>query len=141
MKQMTLIMIVCCLFSIGSAWGNDTKINSLTAVTAEPGGGTYTCDPNRETTAKMFYDSRTGHKYIKTDENSYSEFSQKGEYIKTVPSDLPLLVHSKGIHPITPDTFILYKKGGCLDKEYTLVSGLKDHPAGCQSVKVLIALD
>ena len=141
MKQATLIIIMCCLFSVGSAWGNYTKNNSPTATTVEPGERAYPCYPNRETTVKMLYDKRTGHKYIKTGENSYSEYSQKGKYLKSVPSDLPLLANSSGIHPITPDTFILYRKGGCLDKEYTLLPGVKDHPAGCQSVKVLVALD
>ncbi len=141
MKQITLTIIMCCLFSVGTAWGNDIKTNSPTAITAEPGEKAYTPYPNRETAVKMLYDKRTDHKYVKTGENSYSEFSQKGKYLKTVASDLPLLVNSSGVHPITSDTFILYKKGGCLDKGYTLLPASQKHPAGCQSVKILVALD
>lgn len=134
MKHLSVIIIVCCLCSGGIAWGNDTKAYPIKSVAAETGEGVSASPP-------MYLDTRTGHKYIRMDENSYAEYSKRGKYLKTVPSNLPVLVNNTGIHPITESTYILYKKGGCGNKEYTLVSGRKNHPEGCQHVKVLVALD
>ena len=89
----------------------------------------------------MLFDSRTGHRYIKKSKNSYSEFSKKGKYLKTVRADLPLLVKGRHIHPITERTFILYKKEGAGKNEYTVLPGTARHPNGCKSLKMLVAIE
>jgi hypothetical protein len=143
MKHLTLILTVCYLFSGATAWGNDTKTYSLTTVAAAPvmqNVSQYSAnDP--AATSQMYFDTRTGHKYIKTEVNSYAEYSKKGKYLKTVPSNLPLLVNNRGIHPITQKTFILYKKGRGEKKGFLLRPGSQEHPAGCECVSALVSVE
>ena len=96
MKQIILSLVVCSIFLAGSALAYDLEANKGTGINGPM--------------PPMYFDSRTGHKYVKSDDNSYDEFSKKGKFLKTVPADLPLLVSGKKVYPITEDFFILYKK-------------------------------
>ncbi|WP_300458412.1 hypothetical protein [Desulfobacula sp.] len=143
MKHLTLILTVCYLFSGAIAWGNDTKTYSLTTVAAAPVMESIfqysTNDP--AAASQMYFDTRTGHKYVKNGANSYAEYSKRGRYLKTVPSNLPLLVNNSCIHPITQQTFILYKKGGGEKKEFVLHPGSQKHPSGYECVDALVSLE
>ena len=88
-----------------------------------------------------YFDAFTGHKYIKLDTNTYAEYSQRGLFLKKVPSNLPLLVKSSNIHPIPNDGYILYEKASCGVSEQQFLSKTTDHPKGWTAKKILIALN
>ncbi len=88
-----------------------------------------------------YFDAFTGHKYIKVDNNTYAEYSQKGKFLKNVPSDLPLLVKSSNIYPIPNNGYILYEKASCGISEHKSLSKDTDHPKGWKAKKILVSLN
>lgn len=91
-------------------------------------------------TAQGYFDSITGHRYYKTGANTYAEYTKKGAFLKTVPSDQPLLTKSRNIHPITKNNYILYQKTTQGKKDYLALPGYKKHPTGWKADKVLLSL-
>lgn len=88
-----------------------------------------------------YFDAYTGHKYIKIDVNTYAEYSKRGEFIKNVSSDLPLLTKSSNIHPITSDSFILYERLSQGSSNQQLLPGQKNHPDGWKATKLFVAIN
>ena len=88
-----------------------------------------------------YYDSLTGHKYLKKDENTFQEFSRKGEYLKLVPSDQPHLAQSRYVHPIVEDGFILYSKNTNGKTSFLVKPKNAPHPKGWYLKNVLVSLD
>ena len=91
-------------------------------------------------TAQEYFDTVTGHRYYRTGAETYAEFTQKGAFLKTVPSDLPLLTKSRHIQPITKDNYILYQKIVQGKKIYLALPGKEAHPKGWKADKALISL-
>lgn len=91
-------------------------------------------------TAHEYFDTVTGHRYYKTGDETYAEFTRKGVFLKTVPSDLPLLTKSRHIQPITKDNYILYQKIVQGKKVYLALPGKETHPKGWKADKALISL-
>ena len=89
----------------------------------------------------IYFDAFTGHKYIKLDANTYAEYSQRGFFLKKVPSNLPLLGKSSNIHPIPNDGYILYEKGSCGVSEQQFLSMNTGHPKGWKAKKILVTLN
>jgi hypothetical protein len=88
-----------------------------------------------------YFDSFTGHKYIKLDASTYAEYSQKGVFLKEVPSDLPLLAKRSNIHPIPNDSYILYEKASCGVAKHKFLSKSNDHPKGWKAKKVFVSMN
>ncbi len=91
-------------------------------------------------TAPGYFDSATGHRYYKTSSEIYSEYSKTGSFLKTVPSDLPLLTKNRNIHPVGNDNYILYQRSILGKKDYMALPGYEKHPKGWKAEKALISL-
>ena len=91
-------------------------------------------------TAPGYFDSATGHRYYKTSSENYSEYSRTGSFLKTVPSDLPLLTKSRNIHSINDDNYILYQRSIMGKMDYMTLPGYEKHPEGWKAEKVLVTL-
>jgi len=90
---------------------------------------------------KAYFDTLTGHKYIKAAADSYLEYSKEGEYLKTVSSDLPLLNKSRNIHPVTRDSYLYYTRISQGEMVTLALPGLDPHPKGWKTSKIFIALN
>jgi hypothetical protein len=88
-----------------------------------------------------YFDAATGHRYVKTGEDTYAEYSKKGRFLKTVPSDLPLLTKSRNIHPITQDNYIVYQKRQDGKMDCMALPGSQKHPEGWEADKALVSLN
>ncbi|WP_022667728.1 hypothetical protein [Desulfospira joergensenii] len=90
---------------------------------------------------KAYFDSRTGHRYVKAENQTYMEFDRKGRFLKTVPDTLPLLLQSRSIHPISDENYILYKK--CVQGKICFKSlrAVSPHPEGWYADKLLLAIN
>ena len=88
-----------------------------------------------------YFDSLTGHKYIKLDQSTYAEFSKRGAFLKKVPSNLPLLKKSANIHPITEGSYILYTKSSYGLPDQKILPGTTIHPKGWKADKILVPLN
>lgn len=180
MKHLIMSLIICCALTIGPAMGNDLGTEKSTGIKvsgpsmyfdSRTGHKYVKVDDNAYNeyskkgkylktvpadlpvlvnynhvypiteTAFMLLDSRTGHKYVKKGEDSYAEFSKKGKYLKTVPADLPLLINSNHIYPVTEGTYIFYTNNSTGKDGMTVLPELHKHPNGYKSLKMLVALD
>jgi hypothetical protein len=88
-----------------------------------------------------YFDSATGHRYVKTGEDTYAEYSKKGCFLKTVPSDLPLLTKSRNIHPISKDNYIVYQRIQNGKMDCMALPGSQKHPEGWKADKALVSLN
>ncbi|MFH2091982.1 MAG: hypothetical protein ABIJ31_06430 [Pseudomonadota bacterium] len=60
-------------------------------------------------TGNSYFDMATGHKYVKNSDNSYTEYTRKGELFKTnVPNTQPHLSSSHYIVEIVKDSYLVY---------------------------------
>ena len=84
-----------------------------------------------------YFDSATGHKYIKNTETSYAQYSRRGKLLNTsVPCTQPNLTKGEHIQPIEQGCYILYVKNqGTIQKQMILPAGSK-HPSGWYSKKL-----
>ncbi len=87
-----------------------------------------------------YYDFRTGHKYFKNSDNTYSEYSKLGKMLRTnVPNNLPLLTSGKSIVDLNGQSYILYEKksnGAILQK---ILTAMADHPQGWYPKQVFLS--
>ena len=88
-----------------------------------------------------YFDTLTGHRYIKRDDKTYAEYTKKGVFLKTIASDQPLLNKSRNVHLITHDSYILYKKCCAGKTDYLSLPGFEAHPKGWKADKILISLN
>lgn len=91
--------------------------------------------------AKAYIDTRTGYRYIKNGQDSYAEYSKRGQYIREVPNDLPLLTRSLRVMPIDGRScYILYEKYRDGKKVYMSLPADEEHPKnGWEAENVLTA--
>nr|NJM01203.1 hypothetical protein [Desulfobacula sp.] len=87
-----------------------------------------------------YFDSATGHRYYRTSSGEYSEYSKTGRFLKTVPSNLPLLTQSRNICPLDENCYILYQQSQLGKKSYIALPGNEKHPAGWKAEKALVTL-
>ncbi len=90
---------------------------------------------------KSYFDTLTGHRYIKRDDKTYAEYTKKGVFLKTIASDQPLLNRSRNIHLISQDSYILYKKYCDGKTDYLSLPGSEAHPKGWKADKILVSLN
>ncbi len=87
-----------------------------------------------------YYDFRTGHKYYKNSDNTYSEYSKKGKMLRaTVPNNLPLLISGKSIVDLNDQSYILYEKklnGQIIQKT---LNAKAEHPNGWYPKQVFLS--
>ncbi len=91
-------------------------------------------------TAPSFYDTRTGHKYIRTQVGTYDEYTKKGRFFKTVQPVLPLLTKSMNVYAISSNNYILYKKQALDNSSYQFLPGSENHPNGWMTEKLVTSL-
>lgn len=128
MKRQGVLMVIIILVMAATGWcGDKTKI--------------LTSADTPVAIADGYFDSATGHRYYKTGTGTYSEYSQKGRFLKTVPSDQPLLVTGKNIHPITQEVYILYQRTAGGKNDYLALPGCEKHPEGWKAENALVSLD
>ena len=96
---------------------------------------------DRQVEGKAYFDCRTGHKYLKAENQTYMEFDRKGRFMKTVPNTLPLLVNSRSVHSISEENYILYKR--CVQGKacFQSLRAVLPHPEGWKTHKLLLALN
>ncbi len=74
---------------------------------------TVSADSEKEcrATSDAYFDTMTGHRYVKNADGTYSEYSKKGRVFRTrVPNTLPLLVSGKYTCKISEGSFLVYEK-------------------------------
>jgi len=91
--------------------------------------------------AKAYIDTRTGYRYVQKGPDRYAEYSKRGQYVRDVPSDLPLLTRSLRVMPIDGQScYILYEKYMDGKKVYMSLPSDEEHPKnGWEAEKVLTA--
>ncbi len=99
------------------------------------------CFSGEKYNMNSYFDVATGHRYEKVDNISYAEFTQKGQFFKKVPSNLPLLQNNSKVHPIPDNSYILYEKVSNGVSEQKILPENIDHPLGWKAKKVLISLN
>ena len=90
---------------------------------------------------QAYFDIRTGHKYVKTDNASYMEFCRKGRFLKTVSNTMPLLLKGKSIHSINDGSYILYKKFAQGRMHFKALPASSAHPEGWKTHDLLQAFN
>ncbi|MCP3943817.1 MAG: hypothetical protein GY710_20380 [Desulfobacteraceae bacterium] len=82
-------------------------------------------------TGKSYFDTTTGHRYIKNSDNTYNEYSQKGKLLRTdVLNTQPHLSESDRIAEINQDHYMMYEqhKNGELTRQ--ILPASISHPEG-----------
>ncbi len=101
----------------------------------------YTSE-NSRCVAKAYIDTRTGHRYVRNGPNSYAEYSKRGEFLRNVADDLPLLTQSLRVVPLDDrSSYVLYEKYRDGQRVYLSLPADKEHPKnGWKAEKILTAV-
>ena len=94
----------------------------------------------KQASAEGYVDLVTMHRYIKNSDRTYDEYTRKGEFLKTVPADLPLLLERSHVVPVPKNCYFLYVKKRPLRKDQAMVlkSAPESHPEGWFLEKALV---
>ncbi len=61
--------------------------------------------------APLYFDSATGHQYVKNLDNTYTEYSKRGYVLRTdVPADQHNLLYGKWTHAVGKGNYLVYEK-------------------------------
>lgn len=96
--------------------------------------------PNSRAAAQGYFDAATGHRYYKTGATTYAEYTKKGDFLKTVSFDLPVLTKSRNVHVLTKDDYILYRRNILGKKDFLTLPFDDPHPQGWKSDKAMVSL-
>lgn len=94
----------------------------------------------KKVTGKLYFDTRTGHKYIRLLNGTYDEYTKKGRFFKNVNPDLPLLTRNSKVFNISMDSYILYKKPSTHQSPYLYLPGSDNHPDGWMADSLMTSL-
>jgi hypothetical protein len=89
-----------------------------------------------------YFDTATGHRYVKNSETTYAEYSKKGKCLRTdVPNTQPHLAKSRYIIEMDNESYLVYEKylsGGIVQQ---ILPASSKHPEGwrCKQVMSLSA--
>ncbi len=84
-------------------------------------------------TAKVYFDTATGHKYIKNQDATYAEYSKKGKLLRaSLPNTMPLLVSGKYVLEVTGEHYLVYEKTQNNDVAQKILPAANGHPQGWQ---------
>ncbi len=100
---------------------------SLTLVGSALAGDSNT----KKATADAYYDIATGHKYIKNQDETYSEYSKRGKLLRAdVPNTKTLLVSGKYVREVTKDHYLVYEKTQNNETAQKILPASNNHPKG-----------
>jgi hypothetical protein len=143
MKRVTVLTIIAFTFLLYPAWfsnwGNGPGVQSCIA-------GTLIKEKLKITdithNSPMYYDVKTNHKYIENNDNTYSEFTQKGVLLKIVRTGSRSLTDHPYIRPISNNTILLYKKKNTDgNPNFRVLYADKPHPKGWYLDKALYPME
>ena len=100
--------------------------------------------PNDEAvaTATAYFDTATGHCYVKEQNGQYAEFNRKGKFFRYVSAKQTHLATNADVHPIPKGAYKLYTKHiDCLKKAYKVLPCHQRHPEGWRVEKLLLSID
>lgn len=113
-------------------------------VMMDPGytsAATSNCAPKKMATGQSYLDVATGHKYIRNDDATYSEYTKRGELFRTsVSPHLPLLTTNKHIRQLDQHCYLLYEKKSDDTTQALVLPSDHKHPAGWFVEKILISM-
>jgi hypothetical protein len=110
MKKLQMMIIIALAIGLASScWGSDTGPKAVD---------------------EAYYDTRTGHKYVKLNENVYIEFDRKGRQFKKVPADLPNLNNRNHVIPIDSRCYMQYSAMRGNQEQQMMLPADKGHPEG-----------
>lgn len=59
----------------------------------------------------LYFDTATGHQYVKNSDTTYTEYSKRGYILRTdVPADQHNLLYGKWTHAVGKENYLLYEK-------------------------------
>ena len=91
-------------------------------------------------TGDAYFDMATGHKYIKNSDNTYTEYTRKGEEFNTsVTATQPHLSASKYIASISEESYMVYKKYSNYKPVFEIFKTTNPHPADTQAIQMLFS--
>ncbi len=91
-------------------------------------------------TAGTYYDTATGHKYIQNEDQTYSEYSKRGELLRSdVPNTQPLLTTGKHVLEVTPEHFLVYEKKIAQTLVQKVAVASASHPEGWQCKGLVVS--
>ncbi|MCG8686563.1 MAG: hypothetical protein MI892_16915 [Desulfobacterales bacterium] len=99
------------------------------------------CFAGDKATSDAYFDSFTGHKYVKADENVYAEYSKRGEFLKNVPAESTVLTQYEHVYPIRAEDYILYEKSEASNTKQQLLPVNNAHPQGWKAKKLFLAVN
>ncbi|MFO7884318.1 MAG: hypothetical protein R6U68_05805 [Desulfobacteraceae bacterium] len=95
-----------------------------------------------EAVAPMYVDLITKHKYVRNADNTYSEFTRKGEFFKKISPDQPHLAQNRYVVPVPENCYLCYSKNKYLENTASMVlKSSQSHPEGWYLENVLVSLD
>ncbi|WDP92788.1 MAG: hypothetical protein HUN04_24930 [Desulfobacter sp.] len=87
--------------------------------------------PYPPASADGYYDIATGHKYIKNQDSTYTEYSKRGKLLRAdVPSTSSLLVSGKYIYEMTDSHYLVYEKRQNNTVTQQVLPASSNHPEG-----------
>ncbi|MCG8637894.1 MAG: hypothetical protein MI863_28980 [Desulfobacterales bacterium] len=108
---------------------------SLYLATALPAVSCESAVPR--TGCDAYFDTATGHRYVKVSDHTYAEYSRRGKLLRSdVPATQPHLAKSRHIRTIGPNTYILYEKYQNSRKLQLVLHADQPHPQGWKSESI-----
>ncbi len=93
-------------------------------------------------TGAAYYDTATGHKYVKNPDETYTEFTKKGKLFReSVPNHLALLTTNKYIRDLEESCYLLYGRTVNRQPEIMVLPSTQEHPEGWKCKKMLITME
>ncbi len=86
-----------------------------------------------------YFDSATGHKYVKVDPSRYAQFARNGKFVKNVSHKFSRLNITTKVYPISDNSYILYEKYSQGQFNQKLLPGFSAHPVGWKAKKILFS--
>ncbi|MEA2060864.1 MAG: hypothetical protein U9P10_10240 [Thermodesulfobacteriota bacterium] len=75
-------------------------------------------------------------------DNTYSEFTRKGEFFKKISPDQPHLTQNRYVMPVPENCYLCYSKNKYLENTASMVlKSSQSHPEGWYLENVLVSLD
>lgn len=94
-----------------------------------------------EVSGDAYFDNATGHKYVKNQESTYTEFTRKGHLFKeNVPATQPHLNSKRYMIKLQPNLYVVYKGYKTNREVFQVLPASVQHPEGWQSVRTLSSL-
>lgn len=91
-------------------------------------------------TKDAYFDTATGHRYVKNKDATYREYTKKGDLFRpSVAPDLPLLTTNRHIREIRQNCYLLYQRNLNQKTEVLVLPSDLVHPDGWSIKKMLMS--